>query len=162
MFVKMVHAPCKPYCLVGYSGRLPSKSPPLQPHLQKQGNMCARHNIPHLELKSIITSATSCASMRPEESATKSDIAVAAKLAWVLRETHFERRKSQELRILHVRQHCEHLIPSLIELNMEVHLREKGKMRRAVRRVVYMAAAVPPLPTPTPLALSQIHRLLVA
>jgi hypothetical protein len=45
---------------------------------------------------------------------------------------------------------------------MEVHLREKGKMWRAVRRVVYMAAAVPPLPTPTPLALSQIHRLLVA
>lgn len=36
-------------------------------------------------------------------------------------------------------------------------------MWRAVRRVVYvMAAAVPPLPTPTPLALSQIHRLLVA
>jgi len=29
MFVKMMHLPCKPYCLVGYSGRLPSKSPPL-------------------------------------------------------------------------------------------------------------------------------------
>ena len=55
--------------------------------------MCARHNIPHLELKSIITRATSCASMRPEESATKSDIAVAAMLACVLRETHFERKK---------------------------------------------------------------------
>ena len=31
--------------------------------------------------------------MRPEESATKSDIAVAAMLACVLRETHFERKK---------------------------------------------------------------------